>query len=106
MSLFKAKSVKLTLAIAMLLPVSLVMAENGTPGPVVLDTITVYKQGPETHDYTYGMHLDIAKVVSTKYFPPKPDFCGAIPAEMTYEDSSGKLHAIRYLYPETTGCRN
>ncbi|WKN21110.1 DUF2790 domain-containing protein [Azotobacter vinelandii] len=104
--ILNAKSIKLTFAMAMLLPVSLAMAGNETLGSVVLDIITVYKQSLETHDYTCGVNMDIAEVVSIKYFPPKPNFCGVIPAVMTYDGSNGKLHAIRYLYPETKGCGN
>ncbi|MGV6477815.1 DUF2790 domain-containing protein [Azotobacter vinelandii] len=29
-----------------------------------------------------------------------------MPAQITYEDSMGKLHAVRYLYPETKGCKD
>lgn len=106
MILLNVKSMKLPFAIAMLLPVSLATAESGTRSPEILDTITVYAQTPETHDYKYGMRLDIAEVVSMEYFPPEPNFCGVIPAQITYEDSMGKLHAVRYLYPETKGCKD
>jgi len=111
------KCIKLSFAVAMLLPLSSAMAEStapeatpapqsAKPGPITIDTISVYRQKPEVQDYTYGMKMDIAKVVSLEYFPPTPNFCGVIPAQMTYEDSNGHMHAIRYLYPETKGCGN
>ncbi|ERI49758.1 DUF2790 domain-containing protein [Pseudomonas sp. AOB-7] len=44
-------------------------------------------------DYHYGMHLDIARVVSHSEIP---NVCHAVPVEMTYEDSNGQQHRIRY----------
>lgn len=50
--------------------------------------------------YTYGMHLDIAKVIRIS---SAADTCGPAPAEMTYRDSRGDLHVLQYsLYG--TGC--
>jgi len=43
--------------------------------------------------YRYGMHLDIAKVVSSTAIP---DACNVVPARMTYEDSSGQRHILQY----------
>jgi hypothetical protein len=44
-------------------------------------------------DYHYGMHLDIARVVSHSEIP---NVCHPVPVEMTYEDSNGQQHTIRY----------
>ncbi|MOA50461.1 hypothetical protein D3C78_1734740 [compost metagenome] len=90
----------------MLSAVSVVIAESGGPPPLVVGHGVKDVKTPEFKDYEYGMPLDIAKVISTEYFPPEKVFCGVIPAAMTYEDSKGEKHAIRYLYPETSGCDN
>lgn len=44
-------------------------------------------------DYYYGKHLDIARVVSHSEIP---NVCHPVPVEMTYEDSHGQQHTIRY----------
>ena len=46
-------------------------------------------------DYHYGMHLDVAKVVSMT--EPATEECQVIKALMTYLDSSGQEHTLRYL---------
>ena len=43
--------------------------------------------------YNYSTHLDIAKVVSRSEVP---DTCGAVPAQMTYEDHQGQRHTVEY----------
>lgn len=43
--------------------------------------------------YTYSMHLDIAKVISMTTIP---NVCEVVPARMTYEDSKGKTHVLEY----------
>ena len=48
---------------------------------------------PLVIEYTYGMKLDIAKVVRTS---PDMRNCKVIPQLMTYEDSTGKLNTIKY----------
>jgi hypothetical protein len=73
--------------------------------PIILEDIVTFMETPEVKPYHYGMHLDIEKVVSIKYFPPEPNYCGVIPAQMVYEDSHGELNAIEYLYPDTS-CPN
>lgn len=101
------RHIKLSLALALLLPASAVLADsNNKQGPLELDSTVVSVKTPEYKNYEYGMDLDIAKVISVKYFSPKPKFCGVIPAQLTYEDSKGERHAVRYLYPETSGCTN
>lgn len=44
-------------------------------------------------DYHYGMRLDVARVISHSEIPP---VCHAVPVEMTYEDSAGEQHTVRY----------
>lgn len=109
MTVFSMKPITLIFTVALLLPASLALAETDSrpaAGPTELEEMVVYSQMPQVRDYSYGMRLDIAEVVAMEYFPPEPDFCGVIPAQMTYEDSMGELNTIRYLYPETTGCHD
>lgn len=46
-------------------------------------------------DYHYGMRLDVAKVLSMT--EPVTEECHVIKALMTYLDSSGQEHTLRYL---------
>ncbi|WP_406227000.1 DUF2790 domain-containing protein [Pseudomonas siliginis] len=57
---------------------------------------------PEVESYKYGMHLDIAKVVS---ITPPADICAPSPVQMTYEDSQGHTHIMEYSIMGT-GCTN
>lgn len=50
-------------------------------------------QSPAVEQYTYGMKLDIAHVVSTT---DVSNVCGVVPAQMTYEDSQGQRHTLEY----------
>lgn len=50
-------------------------------------------QSPAVEQYTYGMNLDVAHVVSTTDVSNQ---CGVVPAQMTYEDSKGERHTIEY----------
>lgn len=43
-------------------------------------------------DYHYGQKLDIKRVVQQ----PDLGFCGIREVEMTYEDSAGQRHRLRY----------
>jgi hypothetical protein len=43
--------------------------------------------------YSYGMHLDIAKVIASTSIP---DACQVVPARLTYEDSNGQRHVLQY----------
>ena len=45
--------------------------------------------------YHYGMPLDIARVVNLS--EPQSDQCKVIQASMTYFDSAGQQHSLRYL---------
>ncbi|BCG24967.1 TPA: DUF2790 domain-containing protein [Pseudomonas aeruginosa] len=49
---------------------------------------------PEIKDYKYGMKLDVAKVI---YRSPSVKYCGTVKKLLSYADSQGNLHAIRYL---------
>lgn len=55
---------------------------------------------PSIVDYTYGMKLDIAKVVRLS---PDMKTCGVMPQLMTYEDSSGELKTLKYQV--MSGCK-
>ncbi|GAB3465997.1 hypothetical protein GCM10027398_11860 [Azotobacter salinestris] len=75
--------------------------------PAILEGSVIYREDMppiEVEDYKYGMELDIADVIDVEYFRPEPFFCGTIPAQMVYEDSDGEINAIRYLYPDSSGC--
>lgn len=52
--------------------------------------------------YSYGQHLDIARVISLSEVP---DVCQVVPARMTYEDSQGKEHVLEYRVMGN-GCSN
>ncbi|NQD91454.1 DUF2790 domain-containing protein [Pseudomonas sp. CrR25] len=52
--------------------------------PSTTDTAVVYR---------YGIHLDIARVIAHSEIPP---VCQAVPVQMTYDDSNGERHTIRY----------
>lgn len=47
---------------------------------------------PPAQDCHYGRQLDIHRVVR----PADLSFCGIREVEMTYEDSAGQLHRLRY----------
>lgn len=49
--------------------------------------------GSSTSEYHYDAQLDIARVLSHSEVPP---VCYVVPAQMTYEDSKGDQHTIRY----------
>jgi hypothetical protein len=44
--------------------------------------------------YSYGMDLDIAKVVKSADLQ---GFCGIQPVQMTYRDTAGEHHTVEYL---------
>ncbi|MFL1526483.1 DUF2790 domain-containing protein [Pseudomonas sp. O230] len=48
---------------------------------------------PTVVPYSYGMYLDISKVVNIS---PIADVCGPTLAEITYKDSEGKIHILGY----------
>ncbi|MFS2126650.1 DUF2790 domain-containing protein [Pseudomonas sp. Pseusp97] len=50
------------------------------------------QDAPPAQDYHYGEKLDIKRVVQS----PDLDFCGIREVEMTYEDSGGQRHRLRY----------
>ncbi|MDN7142177.1 MULTISPECIES: DUF2790 domain-containing protein [Pseudomonas] len=59
------------------------------------------KKPPEVTHYRYGMKLDIAKVIS---MTSNRGTCDVMPAQMTYEDSTGKLNILEYR-TAGIGCR-
>jgi len=86
---FNMKTMKLIIAMTALTIASAAIAEVKTS---------------ETKAYKYGMHLDIDKLIKLEYLRTAPAHCGTIPAEITYEDSTGEVHIVEYLYPDTSGC--
>ncbi|MGC1328638.1 MULTISPECIES: DUF2790 domain-containing protein [unclassified Pseudomonas] len=59
-------------------------------------------QNNSVQEYTYGTHLDIAKVVSMTSIP---DVCEVVPASMTYLDHQGERHTVEYRVMGN-GCQN
>ena len=59
------------------------------------------EQMAEVKQYTYGMNLDIAKVVAVT---PMSSDCGVVPVQMRYKDSFGDLQTIEYR-AERVACR-
>jgi hypothetical protein len=49
---------------------------------------------PVEEDYSYSAHLDIARVRSVD---DVSDICGITPVKMTYDDSQGQTHILRYM---------
>ncbi|MCD5992685.1 DUF2790 domain-containing protein [Pseudomonas sp. CDFA 602] len=62
----------------------------------------VAMQQARVEQYTYGTHLDIARVISISQIP---DVCQVVPARMVYEDSQGKQHIMSYQVMGN-GCSN
>ncbi|WKN19774.1 DUF2790 domain-containing protein [Azotobacter vinelandii] len=86
---------------------NIVDAAQKEPDPLAADLqlIAPYKStddGRIVDDYKYGDNLDIHKVISVE---SDSRACGLTPAIMTYEDSHGERHIVRY---ETVGagCNN
>ena len=48
---------------------------------------------PAVEVYTYGMNLDVARVISTT---DVSNICGVSSSFMTYEDHQGRLHRLEY----------
>ncbi|WP_341963809.1 DUF2790 domain-containing protein [Pseudomonas sp. RC10] len=49
---------------------------------------------PLEEDYNYSTHLDIAKV---RDVDDVSAICSITPVKMTYDDSQGKTHILRYM---------
>ncbi|KGS14026.1 MULTISPECIES: DUF2790 domain-containing protein [Pseudomonas syringae group] len=62
----------------------------------------VAAQQARVEQYTYGTHLDIAKVISISQ---TPNVCEVVPARMVYEDSQGTRHVMGYQVMGN-GCSN
>lgn len=54
------------------------------------------KPAPLIRDYAYGMKIDVAKLVHTT---EDISTCGNFKKIMSYEDSQGALHSVRYTMP-------
>lgn len=48
---------------------------------------------PPEERYTYGMPLDIERVISIE---EPDDTCGVVAARLTYEDSQGEIRVLDY----------
>lgn len=55
---------------------------------------------PPEERYTYGMPLDIERVISIE---EPADVCGVVTARMTYADSQGEVRVLDYR-KWSTGC--
>ena len=80
--------------------VAIFMALGSLGAPAFAD------QAPATatpvEPYTYSTPLDIHKVIAVTDIP---NDCGPVPAQMTYEDSSGQRHVLQYQVMGA-GCSN
>ncbi|SDT20086.1 DUF2790 domain-containing protein [Pseudomonas oryzae] len=55
---------------------------------------------PPEERYTYGMPLDIDRVITIE---EPEDVCGVVTARMTYQDSQGEVRVLDYR-KWSTGC--
>lgn len=60
-------------------------------------------ESAEVVPYSYGMPLDVARVISID--EPSPLTCETVQAKMTYVDSSGDVKSVTYL-KESSACAN
>ncbi|WP_350447717.1 DUF2790 domain-containing protein [Pseudomonas solani] len=60
-------------------------------------------ESTQVEPFVYGMHLDVAKVVSID--EPHPLTCELVEAKMTYVDSQGTTHAVSYT-KQSDACFN
>lgn len=51
------------------------------------------KSAPVAKHYTYGMKLDVVKIISVVQ---PANVCAVVPAAMTYEDTQGQLNTLKY----------
>ncbi|MFC6340279.1 DUF2790 domain-containing protein [Pseudomonas karstica] len=58
---------------------------------------------PAVEQYTYGSHLDIAKVIHMEAIPD--NICAVVPVQMTYMDHQGQEHVMQYSVMGN-GCTN
>ncbi len=98
------KPLKLTIAALLLAMSTLALAEGGgdrTFARAMLENekamqryaVKQGKEAPVVQNYSYGMKLDIVRVVSVT---PPIKSCQVVPSRMTYEDSTGQLRTIEY----------
>jgi hypothetical protein len=80
----------------------LTLAILGAPAFAGDNTSTAATTKAPVETYTYDTHLDIKRVISVS---DVGDECGAVPAQMTYEDSHGQQHVLEYQVMGT-GCSN
>ena len=95
---------------------NLANAAEGKPDPLAADTQLILEadrivadqssgdegKAAEVHDYQYGDKLDIRNVIAIK---SDSTACGVTPAVMTYRDSQGEVHTLRYQVMGR-GCQN
>lgn len=54
---------------------------------------TTARGEPPVEVYTYGMEVDVARVIATT---DVSQICGVTPSIMTYEDHQGRVHRLEY----------
>ena len=84
------------LALLALAGVSCMVAADELPTPAD------HPKSLEVEHYAYGMHPDIARVLTTSAVP---NVCQSVPVQMTYEDHQGQRHVMEYLVMGS-GCSN
>lgn len=78
---------------------TVVDAAEEEPDPLTADIQLVVpdqsdnEETTAVHDYRYSDELDVHKIISIE---SNSTACGVTPAVMTYEDSHGELHIMRY----------
>lgn len=83
--------------------IAMLMALAGFATQAFSDDTPVANTGPNqtaVESYHYGMKLDIQKIISVSEIANE---CAPVPAQMTYEDSQGKRHILKYQVMGT-GC--
>jgi len=113
----KRSAVLMMAAISFVAMGNLANAAEETPDPlaadtqlIILETDTIVASritddedpAVEDHAYQYGEKLDIRKVIAVK---SDAQACGITPATMTYQDSQGEVHTLRYQVVGQ-GCQN
>ncbi|MFD2838661.1 DUF2790 domain-containing protein [Azotobacter vinelandii] len=93
----KSLAVLMMAAVPFMAMSNLVDAAEEEPDPLTADLQLVQPDDgedvAEVHDYEAGEKLDVHKVISIE---SDSSVCGVTPAVMTYEDSHGATHVMRY----------
>lgn len=86
------------------LKISLFLALGSLTAQAFADesTANAHANQVPVENYTYGMKLDIQKIITVSDIANE---CAPVPAQMTYEDSHDQRHILQYQVMGT-GCSN